>query len=190
MPIIWGNNIYGIVLKMWRKETKLYWHTLTVKLWYAYMSVMGVTRWVHFMVKRKLTQRTYKTLTLRFWICFVAPRRMVCITRHVWCATNIHKQALLSNLKWSKNSTKSLSFHSKERRSWFVRVSTLPSSVTQVWPITLHFIHHPWDNWLTKRRFLWIFITPGNTSIAIEMSITQRYSVMRKIHFSSSVTKK
>ena len=40
------------------------------------------------------------------------------------------------------------------------------SSVTQVWSITLHFIHHPWDNWLTKRRFLWIFITPGNTSIA------------------------
>ena len=23
------------------------------------------------------------------------------------------------------------------------------SSVTQVWPITLHFIHHPWDNSLT-----------------------------------------
>ena len=42
----------------------------------------------------------------------------------------------------------------------------LSSSVTQVWSITLHFIHHPWDNWLTKRRFLWIFITPGNTSIA------------------------
>ena len=41
-----------------------------------------------------------------------------------------------------------------------------PSSVTQVWSITLHFIHHPWDNWLTKRRFLWIFTTPGNTSIA------------------------
>ena len=40
------------------------------------------------------------------------------------------------------------------------------SSVIQVWSITLHFIHHPWDNWLTKRRFLWIFITPGNTSIA------------------------
>ena len=42
----------------------------------------------------------------------------------------------------------------------------IASSVTQVWSITLHFIHHPWDNWLTKRRFLWIFITPGNTSIA------------------------
>ena len=45
-------------------------------------------------------------------------------------------------------------------------VNDTTSSVTQVWSITLHFIHHPWDNWLTKRRFLWIFITPGNTSIA------------------------
>ena len=44
--------------------------------------------------------------------------------------------------------------------------SSTASSVTQVWPITLHFIHHPWDNWLAKSRFLWIFITTGNTSIA------------------------
>ena len=40
------------------------------------------------------------------------------------------------------------------------------SSFTQGWSIPFHSFRHPWDNLLKNRRFLWIFISAGNTSVA------------------------